>query len=194
MVDAGGSLALVRGTRPPETPDEQARRLCGELGELLGRPIELLSVRANPLGSKVLVTVATREIGAVTSPMCSAAASGLTVEAALLDALVAAHLPAEALVPGALRRLVEDGVVTAAVLVTDGVERTFGHAGPPTAPPRPTRDPTAAGPGGHPVRMLELGPLMLAVTPDGDRGAALFDLWWAAFSRRTTAVQIGFNR
>ena len=192
VVGNDGTLHAPLGAATAVPVDQGARALCEDLAELLGRPIELLSVRSNPVGPKHLVTVATREVTPTGSELRSGAAAAHDPVAALTDALAAAHLAGHSLLAAATRRLVDDRVVRSAVLAESGVERAFGvpdasgmlsrlaGGGPPS--------PTEAR-----VRVLAHGSTVLAVTVADDAGDALLHLWWRAVSLRSETAPIAIE-
>jgi hypothetical protein len=184
VLDGAGRPALGLPVLPPGTVEEHARAICRELGELVGRPVELVSVRANPLGRRTMVSVATREVGRDGPLLRVGAASGTRPSVALVDALVSAHLGSESLLRAAAGRLTDDRVLRSALLVEGGAERWFGvpdRGGP--LPRLVTGGPVDTSLAGS-ARVVRTGSAVLAVTVPDAAAARLFDLWSGAIARR----------
>ena len=189
-LDESGRPLLAPTAAPVGTVEDHARAICSELGELLGRPVELLSVRANPLGTATVVSVATREVGRTGSVPRAGAAGGPRPSIALVEAIVNAHLGTESVLRAAALRLSEDGTIRSGLLVEAGVERWFGDAersGPLAA--------LAAGAAPDPLdertRVLRFGATALAVSLADATAARLFDAWSRAVTRRGPVSSLG---
>jgi hypothetical protein len=187
-LDESGFARLVGDERSVPAPD--ARSATAELGDLLGRPIELLSVRANPLGAKHVVSVATREVTRDGAQLRSGAASDPDPVRALGHALLTAHAGRGDLLEAALGRLVGDGVATGAVLVRRGTVRSFGAAEPDGLLTRLAHARSAAPTAGaRPVRVLLLEDAAVALAARDDSAAALLDGWCSAVLASTGRSQ-----
>ncbi len=192
VLDDFGSLTVRTVAEEILHLGECAQALCAALGDLLARPIECISVRANPVGPKLLASVASREVARSGPVLRCGAASAADAPSALLEALVTAHFGSDTVLRGAVQRLVEDGTVRSAILVEAGAEQTFGLTDDAAALASLAAGvfdsvPTAVEMPDLQVRVLVLGSTVLALTTADAAAAGVVDRWWTSVTRHTTA-------